>query len=180
MEKYPFTRCLNPRRIINPYTRESIVVECGSCPACSLRKSSVAAMKVKLESLSHKFNMFITLTYNNISLPRMLLKACNRFKDETGEVQDNREPFSLIDITSRLGTEGTVLGYSPDFYHITETLSKKVELPKRILPHLSKYDAQLFIKRLRRNIEKYFKDEQSPKIRYYLVGEYGPDRKSVV
>ena len=29
MEHYPFAKCLNPRRIFNPYTRESIVVECG-------------------------------------------------------------------------------------------------------------------------------------------------------
>lgn len=173
---YPFTKCLNPKKIINPYTRESMIVECGSCPACSLRKSSMAALKVKLESLTHKYCMFVTLTYNNVSLPRMILKACNRYIDEVGEVQDTREPFSLVDVTQRLGTQGTVLGYTPDYYFIHNVLSRKVGLPSGILPHLSKYDAQLFIKRLRRNIERYFNNNEIniPKIRYYLVGEYGP------
>lgn len=170
---YPFTRCLHPRRIINPYTRESIVVECGSCPACSLRKSSLAAMRVKLESLSHRYCMFVTLTYDNVSLPRMQLMALNRYADEDGEVQDTREPFSLVDITQRLGTEGTLLGYTNDHYFIREVLSKKVQLPSGILPYLSKYDCQLFIKRLRKNIQVRFPDD-TPKIRYYLVGEYGP------
>ena len=176
MEKYPFTKCLNPRRIINPYTREPLVVECGSCPSCLLRKSSLNAMKVKLESLSHKYAMFVTLTYANPSLPRMLVKACNSQLDDCGEVFDTREPFALVDVTQRLGTQGTILGYTPDYCMCNSMLSKKVNLPKGLLPHLSKYDAQLFIKRLRRNISKFYEKEEKevPKIRYYLVGEYGP------
>lgn len=176
MDNYPFIKCLNPRKIVNPYTREHLIVECGCCPACSLRKSSMSAMKVKLESLSHKYNMFITLTYNNISLPKMMLYSINRFKDDCGEIEDNGHPFVLADITQRLGTQGTILGYTDNYTFVTETLSKKVELPKKILPHLSKYDAQLFIKRLRKHIFTYFtkKGEEVPEIRYYLVGEYGP------
>lgn len=178
MEHYPFTKCLKPRRIINPYTHESLVVECGSCPACSLRKASMSALKVQLESLSHKYSMFITLTYNNISLPRMQLRAVNRYIDsESGDIVDTNEQFNLIDITQRLGTQGLVLGRTPDFYMCYETLSKKTELPRKILPHLSKYDAQLFLKRLRRNLDKYYLAKygtNAPQIRYYLVGEYGP------
>ena len=176
MDNYPFIKCLNPRKIVNPYTREQIIVECGCCPACSLRKSSMNAMKVKLESLSHKYNMFISLTYNNISLPKMMLYSINRFKDECGEIVDNGHPFVLVDITQRLGTQGTLLGFTENFTFVTDTLSKKVNLPPRILPHLSKYDAQLFIKRLRKNIYSYFTKlrEEVPEIRYYLVGEYGP------
>lgn len=177
MDKYPFTRCLQPRRIINPYTRESLVVECGRCPACQLRKSSVNAMKVKLESLSHKYKMFVTLTYSNLYLPTMVVKATNRYLDDCNEVQDTREPFALIDTTARLGTEGTILGYTSNYYWCTEVLSKKCETVKTVLPHLSKYDAQLFIKRLRRNLDKYYLKyygTKAPKIRYYLVGEYGP------
>lgn len=176
MDNYPFIKCLNPRKIVNPYTREQIIVECGCCPACSLRKSSLSAMKVKLESLSRKYNMFITLTYNNISLPKMMIFSINRFKDDCDEIVDNGHPFALVDITQRLGTQGTILGYTDNYTFVTETLSKKVELPKKILPHLSKYDAQLFIKRLRKNIYTYFtkQGKDVPEIRYYLVGEYGP------
>lgn len=177
MEKYPFVKCLQPKSIINPYTGEHLVVPCGSCPACSLRKSSVNAMKCKMESLSHKYTMFITLTYNNISLPRMQLRALNRQKDDCGEVFDTGEPFSLVDITQRLGTQGTILGNTMSYDFIRETLSKKVNLPKGILPHLSKYDGQLFIKRLRRYLDRLIHSKygkEAEKIRYYLVGEYGP------
>lgn len=174
---YPFTKCLNPRRIINPYTCESLVVECGRCPACSMRKSAMNALRVKLECLAHKYTMFITLTYNNASLPRMMVKSCNRYLDDCGEVCDTGEQFSLIDITQRLGTQGTWLGWCENAVFAREVLSGKVNLPKGILPHLSKYDAQLFIKRLRTNLDRYFNErfnEKAPKIRYYLVGEYGP------
>ena len=176
MNNYPFTRCLKPRRILNPYTGESLVVACGVCPACSLRKSSVNALKCKLESLSHKYTMFVTLTYNNLSLPRMMWKPTNRYKDDCGEVCDTFEKTTWIDITQRLGTQGTILGRY-DNWPMMEMLQKKTEQPFKILPHLSKYDAQLFIKRLRRNLDKYFiknYGKKAPKIRYYLVGEYGP------
>ena len=177
MEKYPFSKCLNPKRIINPYTRESLVVECGRCPACSLRKSSLNAMKVKLESLCHKYKMFVTLTYNNVSLPRMMTKCVNRVKDDVGEIVDTGEQCNLIDITQRLGTQGTFLGHVDNLLFVLTSLPSKVNLPSGILPHLSKYDAQLFIKRLRKNLDYYFLNtygKKAPQIRYYLVGEYGP------
>lgn len=159
---YPFTKCLNPRSIVNPYTGEHLVVPCGNCPACALRKSSLNAMKCKLESLSHKYTMFITLTYNNVSLPRMIVKATNRYKDDCGEVCDTYESFNLIDITQRLGTEGTILGRTSS-WSILESLAKKVELPFGVLPHLCKYDIQLFMKRFRRNLEKYYERKYQTK-----------------
>ena len=177
MDKYPFARCLNPRRILNPYTHESLVVECGHCPACSLRKSSINALKVRLESLSHKYTMFVTLTYNNVSLPRMLVKYINRYKDDCGEIDDSHAKPLLVDVTQRLGTQGIILGSCDNDTYYHESLSKKVQLPYGLFPHLSKYDAQLFVKRLRRNLDKYYLrnyGSKAPKIRYYLVGEYGP------
>ena len=108
----------------------------------------------------------------------MQLRALNRQMDECREVFDTGEPFSLVDITQRLGTQGTILGNTMSYDFIRETLSKKVNLPKGILPpHLSKYDGQLFIKRLRRYLDRLIQSKygkEAEKIRYYLVGEYGP------
>lgn len=121
--------------------------------------------------------MFVTLTFNNASLPRFMIKAINRTLDDSGEVYDSHEGFGMIDITTRLGTQGTILGRTKDYYWCTEVLSKKCNTPRGILPRLSKYDAQLFLKRLRTNLDKYFLSKygtKAPKIRYYLVGEYGP------
>lgn len=177
MEHYPFTKCLNPRRIFNPYTLESMVVECGNCPACALRKSSLSAMKVKLESLTHKFSMFVSLTYNNVSLPLMLIRSVTSDISVYGEVVDSQCLGVAVDITTRLGTQGLVLGNVYDMDFTCNCLNKKTNTHPSILPHLSLYDAQLFIKRLRRNLDKYFirnYGKKAPQIRYYLVGEYGP------
>ena len=47
MENYPFVKCLNPQSIINPYTNERLLVECGKCKACRIRKGAIASMKCK-------------------------------------------------------------------------------------------------------------------------------------
>lgn len=150
-----------------------------------MRKSAMNALKCQLESSLHKYTMFVTLTYANPALPKMKLVARNRFLDDTGEVCDSGERFRLEDITPRLGEVGTLLGHTDEYLKVVR-LARKVELPPKILPRLSKRDAQLFMKRFRRNIDKYYKrlnkirlsHEQepieTPKIRYYLVGEYGP------
>ena len=51
---------------------------------------------------------------------------------EKSATLENNSP--LVDITQRLGTQGTLLGYTPDYTFITETLSNKVNLPAGILP----------------------------------------------
>lgn len=169
-EKYPFVKCLNPRSFVNPHTGEKMVVPCCSCPMCQLRKSYIMAQKCKLESLSHKYTMFVTLTYDNAHLPLMSIEAHNRYLDDCGEVVDNYSAFKLIDQTERLGTQGTQLGTTTDYTFATTTLARKCNTPSGLLPHLSKYDLQLFIKRLRKNVSQY----SSEKIRYYAVGEMGP------
>lgn len=183
--KYPFIKCLEPKNVINPYTGDKLLVPCMQCPACLMRKSAMNALKCELESLSHKYTMFVTLTYCNSALPKMTLVARNRYLDDCGEIVDTFERFRLEDSTPRLGEVGTFLGHTDAFLKVLR-LSRKVELPPKILPRLSKRDAQLFMKRLRRNIDKYFnhlnyvrsthnqEPTETPKIRYYLVGEYGP------
>ena len=73
MEYYPFLKCLSPRKIHNPYNHQDMIVPCGSCEACSLRKSSMNTMRVQLEAQQHLYCRFITLTYSNDYIPRMCL-----------------------------------------------------------------------------------------------------------
>lgn len=149
--KYPFTKCLNPSKIHNPYTKEWIVVPCGHCLACSQQKDLLSTLKCKLESLSHRYCMFVTLTYAPEYVPQSILVKVN----------DTRY---LVNTTERL-CEGEILGeVSSTDAHI-DMIQKKIGLP--YIPHLAKLDVQLFIKRLRKRIK-------NEKIRYYLVGEYGP------
>ena len=70
MIQNPFCKCLHPKRIINPYTHESMIVPCGHCEACTLAKNSRYAFQCDLESYVSKHTLFITLTYANRFIPR--------------------------------------------------------------------------------------------------------------
>lgn len=157
-QQYSYIACLHPQRIYNKYIQDYIIVECGHCYACLTRKASRNALKCQLESQSHKYTMFVTLTYNQISIP-LMRSNCTRFGDYQSD---------LIELCPRLGV-GTILGECdlPPFERMN--LLKKCQT-FNLFPHLSKRDLQLFIKRLRKYISKY----SNEKIRYYAVGEYGP------
>lgn len=142
-------KCLNPQKIVNPYTRELLVVPCRHCDACRAAKNSRWALACQLESTLHDKTMFITLTYANEYVPRMRYdKQTHSFYDlETSEVLYT-ESFSeryIDDLTIKCNLDGD-------------------------LPYNRKTDLQKFIKRLRYYANKKF----GAKIRYYAVAEMGP------
>ena len=65
----PFCKCLNPQRIVNPYTHECMTVPCGHCKACILAKNSRYAFQCDLESYCSMYTVFVTLTYAPNYLP---------------------------------------------------------------------------------------------------------------
>lgn len=156
--KYPFVKCLDPKSIVNPYNNERLLVECGKCKACRIRKAGVNSLKCKLESLSHKYCMFVTLTYSNTAVPLMNVEFGKKFN----------EPDLIVSYSSRLGV-GEILGEVDVFEKDIDSLKVKCNT-FNLLPYLSKRDLQLFIKRLRKYLSKY----DSESIRYYGVGELGP------
>lgn len=155
-EKYPFCKCLRPRKIMNPYTKEWIIVPCGSCVACRVQKDMLSTLKCKLESLSHKYCMFVTLTYAPEYLPYAAVY------ERTYE--DGRTLRYLVNSSERCGGH-TDLGEFECTDMALDMLYKKFQ--SSYIPYLCKRDLQLFMKRLRKRIPY-------EKIRYYAVGEYGP------
>ena len=81
IKDYPFTKCLNPRKIINPYSHQTLVVPCGKCRACALNKDSRNSFLCSLESLSHKYCMFVTLTFANRFIPRAIIYSSYELED---------------------------------------------------------------------------------------------------
>lgn len=192
MKDYPFIKCLHPRRITNPHTRDNIMVPCGECTSCRLKRSSLNTLKCQLESMSHKYTYFVTLTFDDKYLP----KAC------AVKVGDS---YHLVAVEDDI--------YSDYLCKIDSTvedmsmLAQKVN-QKGLFPYLSKRPLQLFLKRLRKRISKSYQyaikdkngstvrrkyfpwqllkplapsaDEEVCKlpcgeeIRYYACGEYGP------
>ena len=185
MKNYPFVKCLNPEFIKNKYTGELVLTSCGKCEACLNRKAYANTTKCKLESLSHKYCMFITLTYNQISVPLMrpqFVRNGDYIASEKSDIviyDEHKESLNrvglLFEMCKRLrdynnaNGELNILGEFDLSKESEQILYSKCNT-FNLIPHLSKRDAQLFIKRLRKYVSKI----SSEKIRYYLVGEYGP------
>ena len=146
-----FTKCLHPRRIKNPFTGELMIVSCGHCEACLTSKGLRLSSLCQLESLAHRYCMFITLTYNNDNIPLMYPEYIygNLFfvDHDSGE---------LLHQSSMSGNELQMLYRKSKFTNC--------------LPYLRKSDIQLFMKRLR----YYVSNISEQKIRYFVCGEYGP------
>lgn len=156
----PFCKCLNPQRIVNPYTHECMTVPCGKCKACILAKNSRYAFQCDLESYCSMYTVFVTLTY----APNYLPVATPMY------LGDNTDfgllcRYDLVDFET-----GESLGVFESESSQLELLQQKFNLCGSI-SYLRKTDLQLFLKRFRYYVTKRLPKE---KVRYYAVGEYGP------
>lgn len=147
-----FINCLNPKFILNRYTGKEVLIECGQCESCRMKKSALRTTLCKLESTQHRWHYFVTLTYSNENLPKARLVATN-------------EELNIYDVVRE--SDGLVCGSVFFQKHIDKVnLCKKCNTTINTLPILEYRDVQLFIKRLRKTL----KDE---KIRFFCCGEYG-------
>lgn len=172
--------CRRPR-VVDNRRGQSVLVSCGKCPECLMRKSGRNTLLALQESSENKYCFFITLTYDDINIPVAMLK-------------DKNESRYFIDMTRRKlhpKIENSPYRTSSTYKQVLFTLNKKnidEKLFKRFykksrsksryfkrkpFPYisiLSKEDLQKFIKRLRFQISKVFDED----IRYFACGEYGP------
>lgn len=162
----PFAKCLKPKVVLNKYTGKKVVVKCGKCEACLNAKSANYTQRCQLESKSHFYRYFISLTYNRFSVPLCKIQ----FNEKT-------DLYDVIAITPRINKDLKSIGQSSIIAEISADEVDEMIIPKQNIhpsckgniPFLYKRDIQLFLKRLR----KYIKNE---KIRFFLCGEYGTDK----
>lgn len=171
------TQCLRPR-IIRTRDGALLKVPCGHCKSCQLNKASRMSIMCTTHTSSHRFNLFLTLTYDPKHLPRFVFRRvfdsvlnvpcynlvadCPRDRLQYGKVLSS---FSQDYLTKRGMTIDDLL-YK---FHNEQG-------------YLSLYDYQTFLKRLRRIIDYEYK-QQFPnykgktcpyKFTYFGCGEYGP------
>lgn len=186
------TRCQNPLTVINKYTHEPVVVSCGSCPSCILRRSGIQTNLLTTYSTQFRYVYFVTLTYAPCFLPTLEVEVVETCTDDIADVSvfpdindldpsdPNRYLFGFRSVprsTSVKLKNSTVertfkdpevkfsLPMTPKA--LLSILDKvKHNVPNRI-PYICNRDLDLFLKRLR----SYYPDE---KLRYYAVSEYGP------
>ena len=186
------TRCQHPRTIVNKYTHEPVVVPCGSCPSCILRRSGIQTNLLTTYSSQFRFVYFVTLTYADCFLPTLQVEIIENCSEDIADVpcvpnisdldprDNNRYLFGFRSVprTSSVRLKNSTVErtfkdpevrFSYPMYprELLAILNKvKYPIPYRI-PYLCNRDLDLFLKRLR----SYYPDE---KLRYYAVSEYGP------
>lgn len=186
------TRCQHPRTVVNKYTHEPVLVSCGQCPSCILRRSSIQTNLVSSYSAQFRFTYFVTLTYADRFLPTLQVEIIENCTDDIADVScvpdinsldirdNNRYLFGFRSVprTSSVRLKSSTVErtfndpevrFSYPMYpkELLAILDKiKYPIPYRI-PYVCNRDLDLFLKRLR----SYYPDE---KLRYYAVSEYGP------
>jgi len=186
------TRCQHPRTVVNKYTQESVVVPCGHCPSCVLRRSSIQTNLLATYSAQFRYVYFVTLTYAPCFLPTLEVSVVETCTDDVADVScvPNIDELDADDPNAYLfGFRSVPRSASVKLKNSTvERTFKDPEIkfsypmkPKDLLsilgkvkhnvsnriPYICNRDLDLFLKRLR----SYFPDE---KFRYYAVSEYGP------
>lgn len=186
------TRCQNPRTVVNKYTHEPVVVSCGTCPSCVLRRSGIQTNLLTAYSAQFRYVYFVTLTYAPCFLPTLEVSIIETCTDDIADVScfpdindldpcdNNRYLFGFRSVprsasiklknstVERIFKDPEVrFSYPMRPKELLSILGKiNHNVPNRI-PYICNRDLDLFLKRLR----SYYPYE---KLRYYAVSEYGP------
>ena len=186
------TRCQHPRTVVNKYTHEPVIVSCGHCPSCVLRRSAVQTNLLTTYSAQFRYVYFVTLTYAPCFLPTLEVSVVETCTDDIADVScvpniddlDAGDPntylfgFRSVPRSASVKLKGSTVERTfkdPDIRFSYPMKPKELlsilgkinhNVPNRI-PYVCNRDLDLFLKRLR----SYYPDE---KLRYYAVSEYGP------
>lgn len=147
--------CVTPIYLANKEGLTRTVVPCGSCGSCLSNRRNEWTFRLKEEFRAAKSAYFVTMTYNDDELPMI---RCNHWEDK--EAVRKRGVKVLFDHSD-----------DDDFGGWTSTLQRK--------------DVQDFLKRLRASQLKWIntltrseitrEEFLKWKIRYFIIGEYGPE-----
>ena len=186
------TRCQHPRTVVNKYTHESVVVPCGHCPSCVLRRSAIQTNLLTTYSAQFRYVYFVTLTYAPCFLPTLEVSIIETCTDDIADVPcfpsidnlDAGDPntylfgFRSVPRSASVKVKNSTVERTFKDPEVRFTYGMKPKellsilgkinhnVPNRI-PYVCNRDLDLFLKRLR----SYYPDE---KLRYYAVSEYGP------
>ncbi len=156
--------CEHPKQITTK-SGDVMLVSCGKCRSCLIDKARSRSSVIQHHSVHRKYCFFVTLTYNNMFVPRAypLYLMC-----------DDKQCIELYDVET-----GELL-HALDFNHTScrsfiasQNRSTKNDYMIDTLMYARFSDCQKFIKRLRKQLNKY-SDE---KITYFATSEYGTKSK---
>ncbi len=144
--------CQHPKTIYDSRGR-SILVPCGHCLYCLSQKANVRKRVLMSELNSHKFTLFVTLTYDEQNIPLLDLV-----------LSDFRNKYDAYDVKTGEYVCSHVFDSKKDVINLRCKSNHD-----GLIPYAPSRDLQLFIKRVRKYLSKYTNE----KIRYYSISEYG-------
>lgn len=170
-------QCLHPVRVYNKSLGEFVWTSCGKCEACQMAKRNRWISRLEYERQFHLATMFVTLTYNNESLPKYSFPKVTTlrsgddsyfgFDSPVYDVSEDRQ-YMFSNRCSECIAFDELFFESPADRHYFDN---EINLSGGI-PYASVTDLQLFNKRL----NKYFHDnvtQEYKNFRYFCVSEYG-------
>lgn len=171
-----FVKCFSPL-VLKDSRGYPYQVPCGRCVACQNNKRSSLSLKLRLEEYTYKYCYFLTLTYDDDHLPLFSL----------GRDPLTQDFIRLYPYSRRLRNDSFIDDFCGDFYNFDSDFVDKMDYYSSfVINYERKYhkscvyghglyallyyrDIQLFLKRIRKHIFKYYGE----KIRFYVIGEYG-------
>lgn len=171
-----FVKCLHPIRLHDgqgfPY-----LVPCGKCVACQNNKRSSLSLKLRLEEYTSKYCYFLTLTYDDKNIPLFTL----------GTDLQTSDFLRVYPYSERMRSDSMISDFCSDFYNFDSDFVDMMDYYSAFVRNYERQyhktcvyghglyallyyrDIQLFLKRIRKHIFKYYGE----KIRFYIIGEYG-------
>lgn len=179
--------CTKLKYVNNRYTGSSLLVPCGKCNSCLQDKANKSVARIHNHQPADSVCLFVTLTYSNCFVPYCLisdLKDMQQFCLNDGRRDVYHKYYIPIYRNKicrwyrnslRVSDGPFVIGSicSDDVSSSFLTANKFPELTKaRNCVGFAFYDdLQLFYKRLRQILKRYYNDFQQ--ITYFSVSEYG-------
>lgn len=156
--------CFHPNLVFNRYLGDYVIVPCRKCAACRTSYARDLQNRIEDECRAHKFNFFITLTYDNEHLPMYYA-----YPSENGVYfRAFRGNKPLLDAQ---GMELPELDFNLEDSWFAEP-QHNIYQPG--FGFCYKPDIQKFIKRLRIKLIRNYGNVCQSKIRYFIASEYGP------
>lgn len=171
--------CVNQRYIVNPYTKRSLYVKCGKCPACLQEKAIHRVRRIKNTETDALECMMVSLTY---------ARGCAPYIDrsEAYNFAHGRLPYlnvyrdnsfrrvrigSSYDFEYRPKIGRVVLQQVPFRFQVGFDKTKDLKYEKGKIGVNYYPDVQHFIARMRLNLKRLFKYDGSFKT--FCCSEYG-------
>lgn len=147
-------KCSNPQRIFNVYLHRWLIVPCGKCQCCRSLHALGLKKRVENEIELHPYNIFATLTYRNDCVPCV----------------QNVQGAHFI----HRGQSDEILPYDTDF-EVKKPVKHELSKASGWFGVLYYRDVQLFLKRLRKYVDKNCQEieSQNRRFRYFACCEYG-------